>query len=131
MIHNTLFYRLFHANILCALGCIMLFAVKFKQWGLPYLPTGADILGFERPDRINSTHGHAGLLFGYHSDRWLFPFSFLSILEVLSLDYIRTARAKGLTERMTLYKHAFRNDITTVRHYHRVGYSDFDGSGRL
>ena len=34
-----------------------------------------------------------------------------SILEVLSLDYVRTARAKGLTERVTLYKHAFRNAI--------------------
>ncbi|MDO9348989.1 MAG: ABC transporter permease, partial [Anaerolineales bacterium] len=32
-----------------------------------------------------------------------------SILEVLSLDYIRTARAKGLTERSVLYKHALRN----------------------
>ncbi|MBI1856376.1 MAG: ABC transporter permease, partial [Chloroflexi bacterium] len=32
-----------------------------------------------------------------------------SILEVLGLDYIRTARAKGLTERSTLYKHALRN----------------------
>src|SRR6185503_20689698 len=27
----------------------------------------------------------------------------------LGLDFVRTARAKGLTERVTLYKHALRN----------------------
>ena len=32
-----------------------------------------------------------------------------SILEVLGLDYIRTARAKGLVERQVLFKHALRN----------------------
>ncbi|MCL4268975.1 MAG: ABC transporter permease, partial [Anaerolineales bacterium] len=32
-----------------------------------------------------------------------------SILEVLGLDYIRTARAKGLTNRAVLFKHALRN----------------------
>ncbi|MGK0620181.1 ABC transporter permease, partial [Meiothermus cerbereus] len=33
------------------------------------------------------------------------------MLEVLSQDYIRTARAKGLAERMVVYKHALRNAI--------------------
>lgn len=32
-------------------------------------------------------------------------------LEVLSADYIRTARAKGLSERSVVYKHAFRNTM--------------------
>ncbi len=32
-----------------------------------------------------------------------------SMLEVLQQDYIRTARAKGLRQRMVLYKHALRN----------------------
>jgi peptide/nickel transport system permease protein len=31
------------------------------------------------------------------------------MLEVLGQDYIRTARAKGLTQRMVVMKHAFRN----------------------
>lgn len=34
-----------------------------------------------------------------------------SMLEVLSKDYITTARAKGLKERVVLYKHAFRNAL--------------------
>ena len=34
-----------------------------------------------------------------------------NMLEVLSSDYIRTARAKGLTETKVIYKHAFRNTL--------------------
>ena len=33
------------------------------------------------------------------------------MLEVLNSDYIRTARAKGLKERVVVYKHAFRNTL--------------------
>ena len=32
-------------------------------------------------------------------------------LEVLNADYIRTARAKGLSERKVIYTHAFRNTM--------------------
>ena len=34
-----------------------------------------------------------------------------SLLEVLNQDYIRTARAKGLTERTVIMRHAFRNGL--------------------
>ncbi|MGE5673075.1 MAG: ABC transporter permease [Mycobacterium leprae] len=37
-----------------------------------------------------------------------------SMLEVLRLDYIRTARAKGISERVVLYKHALRNSLMPV-----------------
>lgn len=37
-----------------------------------------------------------------------------SLLEVLSLDYIRTAKAKGLRQRSLLYKHALRNALLPV-----------------
>jgi peptide/nickel transport system permease protein len=37
-----------------------------------------------------------------------------SMLEVLGLDYIRTARAKGLPERMVIIKHALRNALLPV-----------------
>ena len=37
-----------------------------------------------------------------------------SLLEVLGLDYIRTARAKGVSERNVLRKHAFRNAMIPV-----------------
>ena len=92
-----------------ALGLMNIFAVDFKAWGLPYLPTGADIWN----------HNDLGAL-AWHM---VLPVSCLviitvagysrflrsSILEVLGLDYIRTARAKGLSQRAMLYKHALRN----------------------
>lgn len=34
-----------------------------------------------------------------------------ALLENLLLDYVRTARAKGLSERIVLYKHAFKNAL--------------------
>ena len=37
-----------------------------------------------------------------------------SLLEVLSLDYVRTARAKGLSERIVIYRHALKNALIPV-----------------
>lgn len=37
-----------------------------------------------------------------------------AMLEVLGQDYIRTARAKGLTERAVILKHAFRNALLPI-----------------
>jgi len=92
-----------------ALGLMLIFAVQFKEWGLPYLPTGADIWDRKNPIElvkhlilpvsclvIIQTAGYARYIRA-------------SMLEVLGLDYIRTARAKGLTNRVVLLKHALRN----------------------
>ena len=92
-----------------ALGLMNIFAVNFKAWGLPYLPTGADIWNH---NDLGALAWHMVLpvtclviitVAGY--SRFLRS----SILEVLGLDYIRTARAKGLSQRAMLYKHALRN----------------------
>jgi len=37
-----------------------------------------------------------------------------SVLEVLGADYVRTARAKGLRERVVLYRHVLRNALLSV-----------------
>ena len=37
-----------------------------------------------------------------------------SMLEELSQDYIRTARAKGLPERTVVYRHALRNAMIPI-----------------
>jgi len=44
----------------------------------------------------------------------LVRFTRITMLEVLSADYIRTARAKGCSERTVIYKHAFRNTLIPV-----------------
>ncbi len=94
-----------------ALGCIEIFAVQFKAWGLPYLPTGADIWNPKDPLQLAR---HLVLpvfclvaiqTAGY--SRYLRS----SILEVLGMDYVRTAHAKGLSNRTVLFRHALRNAI--------------------
>lgn len=37
-----------------------------------------------------------------------------SMLEVIRMDYVRTARAKGLSEKVVIYKHALRNGLIPV-----------------
>ena len=37
-----------------------------------------------------------------------------SMLEVIRQDYIRTARAKGLSEKIVVYKHALRNSMIPI-----------------
>jgi peptide/nickel transport system permease protein len=37
-----------------------------------------------------------------------------AMLQVLNADYVRTARAKGLTERRVVLKHALRNALTPI-----------------
>ncbi len=92
-----------------ALGLILIFAVQFKAMGWPYLPTGADIWD---PKDLGQLVRHmvlpvSALVIITTANYSRFIRS--SILEVLGLDYVRTARAKGLTERAVLYKHALRN----------------------
>ena len=94
-----------------ALGCILIFAVKFKLWGLPYLPTGADI--WNPKDPIEMARHLVLPVFCLVAIQTAGYSRFLrsSILEVLSLDYVRTARAKGLPTRTVLFKHALRNAV--------------------
>ena len=94
-----------------AFGLIEIFAVQFKAWHLPSLPTGADIW-----DPRDSTQLVRHLILPVASlvaiqvanySRYLRS----SILEVLGQDYVRTARAKGLSARAVMFKHALRNAI--------------------
>ena len=45
--------------------------------------------------------------------RWS-RFTRAGVLEVLSQDYVRTARAKGLSERTVIFRHALRTSLTPV-----------------
>ncbi len=94
-----------------ALGSIEIFAVQFKAWGLPYLPTGADIWNPKDPlamarHLILPVFCLVAIQTAGYS-RYLRT----SILEVLGMDYVRTAHAKGLSNRTVLFKHALRNAI--------------------
>lgn len=96
---------------LLALGLIYLFGVYLKRAGLPYFPT----VGMFEPG--------AGKTWDQLLWHMVLPVATLSIisiaaysrfirsnmLEVVSHDYMRTARAKGLSERKILFKHALKN----------------------
>ena len=95
------------------LVCIMLFAVKFKEWGLPYLPAGGmyDLVeGPSLPGLVKHLILPA-LVLSIVSMASYIRYLRASMLEVLHDDYIRTARAKGLRERRITWGHAFRNAL--------------------
>lgn len=96
---------------LLALLLMYLFSINFKEWELPYLPT----VGMFDP-QVGRTPGQVAL----HMILPVVSLSIISIagysryvrssmLEVLGLDYIRAARAKGLQKHVVVIKHALRN----------------------
>ncbi len=105
---------------------ILVFSIYFQKWGLPYLPAGGVIS--VRPPRPGSLLALLHATPGSLTDRivhLIMPTTALSLLymagwsrymrssmlEVLRLDYVRTARAKGLSERVVIVKHAMRNAL--------------------
>ncbi len=94
-----------------ALLSIYIFAVYFKRWGLPYLPT----VGMFDP-AVGKTPAQVA----WHMVLPIFSLAFIyfaaysryirsSMLEVMSQDYIRTARAKGLHNPTIVLVHALKN----------------------
>ena len=77
-----------------------------------FLPSfGAD--GFERGWLLD-TLWHLMLplaCLSYSSFAFISRLTRGSLLETLSSDFVRTARAKGLRERVVVYRHAFRNSL--------------------
>ncbi len=94
---------------------ILIFYVWLKNpfTGTPLLPSGGMYtlgMKFSLSDRIN----HLILPVATGALGWIAWYSrFLrsSMLDVIHQDYLRTARAKGLTERKVLYRHALRNAL--------------------
>ncbi|MBN2147791.1 MAG: ABC transporter permease [Anaerolineales bacterium] len=94
-----------------ALLSMYIFAVLFKRWGLPYLPT----VGMFDP-QVGETPGQIIL----HLILPVLSISLISfaaysryirstMLEVLSQDYIRTAKSKGLPRHSVVLVHALKN----------------------
>ena len=54
------------------------------------------------------------IVLGYYATPAIMRLTRAGMLEVLSADYIRTARAKGLSSRKIMFKHALRNAIIPV-----------------
>ena len=94
-----------------ALMLMYIFAVNFRRWGLPYLPT----VGMFDP-AIGKTASelikHMVLPIATLSIISIAGYSRFvrsSVLEVLSQDYVRTARAKGVRSFYVVMRHALPN----------------------
>ncbi len=95
---------------------IIVFAVMFKEWGLPALPVGGmrDLRGDSGfLDRLEHLILPVTALAVIQIASWA-RFVRSSMLEVINQDYIRTARAKGLRQRVIYLSHAFRNALITL-----------------
>jgi peptide/nickel transport system permease protein len=102
---------------------ILLFSILPKGAGLPYLPPGSSEavrayvvpgLGEIQPGSVVDVLLHLALpvaVLTFASVAGFSRFVRASMLEVLRQDYVRTARAKGLLERVVIARHALRNAL--------------------
>jgi peptide/nickel transport system permease protein len=102
---------------------ILLFSVTFKNLGLVYLPSGnalavkdyampflGQIKAGSTIDAVLHLIMPVTVLALAYVSGWS-RYVRASMLEVLRQDYVRTARAKGLIERVVIAKHALRNAL--------------------
>jgi peptide/nickel transport system permease protein len=94
-----------------ALLLVILFAMKFREWGLPAFPVGGMTDprgGGDFQDRLKHLILPVLALSLVQIGSWS-AFFRSSMLETLSQEYVRTARGKGLPNRTIMYVHAFKN----------------------
>ncbi|MDX2006220.1 MAG: ABC transporter permease [Meiothermus sp.] len=87
----------------------IMFIYVFIIWLKLPLPSSFPIGGWENPERALAALILPVVTVGLASASLLVRLVRGSVLEVLNQDYVRTARAKGLSERVVLYKHALKN----------------------
>jgi peptide/nickel transport system permease protein len=94
---------------------ILLFSVQFSKWGLPALPQSGDAspTGGGLGDHLAHLVLPAVVLSFYYVSTWS-RYLRSSMVEVLSQDFIRTALAKGATNRRAVIVHGLRNAIISL-----------------
>jgi len=94
-----------------ALSLMYLFAVNFRRWGLPYLPTVGmfDPQVGKTPVELIKHMILPVATLAIISIAGYSRFVRSSVLEVLSQDYVRTARAKGVRAKLVVWRHALPN----------------------
>jgi ABC-type dipeptide/oligopeptide/nickel transport system permease component len=98
---QTLALVLYAVPIFVLIPFFQLLMLSLHGHGLPSLP----ISGWGTPD----TEIAPIALFGTTSYAYILRLTRASMLEILQQEYVRTARAKGLRERVVVWRHAFRN----------------------
>ncbi len=114
--------------------------VLFMLWSLPVMWVGQMLIGYLCGPTFRSWFPPAGLSSNYADELTFFPwltdrlwhlvlpvvcltytgFAYLTkqvragMLDNLRADYVRTARAKGLSNMVVIFRHAFRNSVIPV-----------------
>ena len=96
-------------NFWLGIMLILLFSVQ-----LGWLPPSGYVSLFEDPWQSLATTIMPAFVLGNSIAGVLMRHTRAAMLAALSQDYVRTARAKGLTERMVVVKHALRNALIPV-----------------
>lgn len=96
---------------LIALILVQIFAVQFQKWGLPSLPVSGmyDPRGDQSFDELLRHLVLPVMSLAAINIAGYSRYIRAAMLEVINSDYIRTARAKGLGERRTIFLHALKN----------------------
>ena len=115
-------------------------AALFMLWSLPSMWVGQMLIGYFCGPTFKNWFPPAGLSSNYADQLAFFPwladrlwhlflpvvcltysgFAYLTkqvragMLDNLGADYVRTARAKGLSNRVVIFRHAFRNSVIPV-----------------
>ena len=93
------------------LGIMLILLVSVR---LGWLPASGYVPFFDDPLRSIETMLMPAFVLGTSLAATLMRHTRSAMLGVLQSDYVRTARAKGLTERVVVLKHAFRNAVFPI-----------------
>ena len=89
---------------------LIIITVIFFEWKPPI----GTVYLWDDPWRSLQQTAPPAVIFSLGGGALIARMSRATLLEVLSEDYIRTARAKGLIDRTVLYRHALRNAVLPV-----------------
>ena len=92
-------------------GIIIIFSLV---WVFDWLPQIGYVPLWEDPLTNLKQFMFPALALGYHNSAYAARVTRSSMLEVLGEDYIRTARSKGLTESVVVFRHALKNAFLPV-----------------
>lgn len=102
---------------------LALLAMRVFSLGLGWFPSAGMVTpgaGFTGFDHLRDVAAHLAMpavvlaSTGVHSVAAMLHYTRSSVLEALRQEYVRTARSKGLPERVVIYRHALRNALIPV-----------------
>ena len=92
----------------------MVLLIPAEIWGYAPPSIGKTIPIWQNPWNNIRQFGPPAIILGLASAGGIMRLTRSSLLEVLRADYVRTARAKGLRDRIVVYRHALKNVLIPV-----------------